>query len=209
MRPPASWWWAPALGALACGPGPIVTLPGARDGSTFQDLDPASMHKLADAERLARAIDGPYGPLERLLSNVTTSAWDHRADPSSRRGDTGEVILGRLRAAFPARFAFVGYWTVPWSREIGFDGRGDRVALGSRWLGRLDARGYAGILWHEVAHKAGYEHDGDRRQGTECSVPYLVGDAARAAAAWPATGGWGALPDDACPGLRAAVAASR
>ena len=198
-----------ALGAAAaCGPGPLLTMGGARDASTFQDLDRAEMRKLDAAEALARAIDGPAGPLARLLAAVPADAWDHRADPPPRRADTPAEVQERLRAAFPPRFAFVGYWTVPWSREIGFDAYDNRIALSTRWLGKLDAGAYAGILWHEVAHKAGYAHDGDRRGGNQCTVPYLVGDAARVAAAWPATGRWGEPPADACPGLAAALAAA-
>ncbi|RYE85654.1 MAG: hypothetical protein EOO75_16730, partial [Myxococcales bacterium] len=121
--------------AAACAPGPLLTLTGARDASTFQDLDRAEMRKLDAAEALARAIDGPTGPLARLLGAVPVDAWDHRADPPPRQADAGAEVHGRLRAAFPPRFAFVGYWTVPWSREIGYDAYDNRIALSTRWLG--------------------------------------------------------------------------
>ena len=191
---------------LAIGCAPVVRpSSNPHSASTFADLAPDAVAKLDTAEAAARSLRAPDSPLAALLAAVPPAAWDHHADPPALRTDA--AIFERVAASFPPRFSFVGYWTLPLSREIGFDGFGDRIGLSTRKLRSLDAMAYAGILWHEVAHKAGYVHDGDRRTGNECAVPYLLGDAARIAAPRAVSGAWGRLPDDACPGLVTALAA--
>src|SRR5262249_46027462 len=62
--------------------------------------------------------------------------------------------------------------TYAWARGAG------RI-LGNRLnVGQRPAYGWAGILVHELAHQAGYAHDGNNPKGNECSVPYAAGDVA-------------------------------
>jgi len=80
--------------------------------------------------------------------------------------------------AFPAAFEFMGYSGWPWSKTIAIDGEGETIILNRRKIPEASSADYAGTIWHELSHKAGYFHTGNGRRGNECTVPHLLGDAA-------------------------------
>jgi hypothetical protein len=119
---------------------------------------------------------------------------------------TGRAIFEHVSATFPEQFEFVGYTGWPWSKTVAIDGEGETIIVNRRKISAASVEDYVGTIWHELSHKAGYFHAGNARKGNECTVPHLVGDAAVLAAMRKAKGAWGELPNDACPGLKTALA---
>lgn len=67
--------------------------------------------------------------------------------------------------------------------------------------------GMGGDFLHEMAHHANYKHNGNRRQGNECTVPHVVGDLAVFVAQVIANE-VPELPDDACLALKKHIQAT-
>ncbi|WP_437785626.1 hypothetical protein [Sorangium sp. So ce1097] len=129
-------------------------------------------------------------------------AWDHRADDAQRAADDTEAILERVRNAFKSKYLITGYTSfLPWSKAIGIDGDGDEILLNTRKLHVFSPVDYAGTIVHELAHKAGYSHKGNKRAGNTCTVPHLIADIAEMVAAELTTGKPQQPPSDACPGF--------
>ena len=175
--------------------------------ATFVDLDRAAIAKLQDADSEARAIQA-QPPLAALVAAVVT--WDHKSDPAPLTTDSGAQIYARVSAKFATATTFTAWSPFsPWSSAIAKDDAGGVIAVNRRKTAQFSVDDYVGTIFHELAHKAGYLHDGNARKGNECTVPHLLGDAAVVAAHKQHTGHWGVLPSDACQALRVALAAQR
>lgn len=187
-------------GLTACCPSTVIAEPGS---PSFVGLDSRAVVKLEAADLEARALRTDQD-LRALLG--ATAGLDHRSDPDELKKDSGSAVFDKVASKYPATTAFErgSFW--PWSSAVAEDGASAVIRINPNLVDERSVEDYTGTIWHELAHEAGYRHDGNARRGNECTVPHVIGDAAVLVAAKRATGAWGALPSDACKGLVAALA---
>ncbi|WAS96570.1 hypothetical protein [Nannocystis punicea] len=150
--------------------------------------------------------------LEKVMAAIPASAVDHAEDPPGLADDAGEAVLQRLRSTSPEfavtcrRSANRKTWA--WEGKESTEGEPRSVPLRCAWFEDQSIPEWSGTLAHELAHHAGYSHEGNRRSGNECTVPHLVADALIYVATLRSTGR-ATLTEDACPALKTGSAAVR
>jgi len=168
----------------------------------------------AHAAKLIDAVKSAFELLDSrefcsLLERVPAQDFDHHADPTELRQADGARVLVELRSVAAKGFLVEADWHPPFflrkksvAKTIKSDGQ--LIKLNPYFVRTRPAEGFVGTFVHELAHLAGYSHDGNRRKGNEATVPHFVGDLAR----WVELGRRKrpqTLPADACDALRRLV----
>lgn len=135
------------------------------------------------------------------LRSATTADFDHDSDLDSAKTHGGSDVLAGLQAHLPTQVRC--RWPKnPFNRKTkAWDGGG----VPQLRCDLFDERTYAdwvGTVLHETAHTAGYLHDGQRRDGNQCTVPHVIGDLATLVASGQSSG---SLPSDVCKHLPATI----
>lgn len=160
-------------------------------------VPPAQRPKVERSIELAK-LSLANDDFRRALGSLKPADFDHHSDTSERAGDDGNAVLNRLQSAGVPDADCYPVWN--WSKQYAREGSQGRAQLACSRLDERPAAEWAGTLVHELAHQAGYLHNGQERQRNECTVPYVVGDLTEFVASSGKI-----LAHDACPALRAAV----
>lgn len=118
--------------------------------------------------------------LESIFARLSAGDIDHRADDGDLSELSGTESLARIRQAateYRQERLAMCRWRRPRSRTNAFDGSTNGpIVIVCNKIDRRTTGEWAGTFAHELAHRTGFMHDGERRNGNECSVPNLIGD---------------------------------
>lgn len=135
------------------------------------------------------------------LRSATPNDFNHESDPGAEKTHGGADVLAGLQAHLPTQ-VMCRWPNNPFNRKTkAWDGGG----VPRLRCDLFDERTYAdwvGTIVHETAHAAGYLHDGQERDGNQCTVPHLVGDLATLVASGQSSA---SLPSDVCEHLPAVI----
>jgi hypothetical protein len=172
---------------VATGCGPLVDSPGFNHGGiTVKCIHALPAGAQSNVERSAKlAIDvlesDPFKQRAALVLAAPNVRHGLMEKDDVRALDAGGM-LDRIERAGVAGFSIKTRWTCS-SRTNAWDGYDDPACGRFVLLSRskvVDRPAYlwAGTVIHELSHVAGFFHDGQQREGNECTVPNLVGDLA-------------------------------
>jgi hypothetical protein len=88
------------------------------------------------------------------------------------------AIYGDVMSVARADYAINCWWPYWRSRAVARDSAGRAIEWNCRMVSSRTSAQWAGTTMHELAHQAGYRHNGNSTAGNECTVPYVFGDLA-------------------------------
>ena len=136
---------------------------------------------------------------EKYLTSLVSGDFDHSSD-GSLGNDDGVAVYQALRSHKISGVKCQRSKN-PFNRSTkAWEGDGVPKLRCTFLEDRTDSQ-WVGTIRHEQAHSAGYKHDGNLRNGNECTVPHVVGDLAT----FVLQGEHAVLPWDACPALKAKI----
>lgn len=177
----------------------ILVSVAALTGCTYQ-LD--EQQRVRADTILAKAQELPTDSfMAKVLGRLQADDFDHSANPALST-DNGVQVLDNLRI-HPVTEVVCRRAANPFNKSTNaWEGDGTPRLRCSRLEKREDEE-WVGTILHEQAHAARYLHNGNSREGNQCTVPHLIGDLA-AYTLYRRTG-VASLPKDACDSLRRAI----